>query len=55
VHRPCHIPPLHVRPPPHTQVESKRIAKEAGLSIIPGFVGEILDEEHALAVAEEIG
>jgi hypothetical protein len=37
------------------QVESKRIAKEAGLNIIPGFVGEILDEDHAVAVAEEIG
>jgi propionyl-CoA carboxylase alpha chain len=38
-----------------TQVESKRIAKEAGLNIIPGFVGEILDEEHAVKVAEDIG
>lgn len=37
------------------KVESKRIAKEAGLNIIPGFVGEILDEDHAVKVAEEIG
>lgn len=37
------------------KVESKRIAKEAGLNIIPGFVGEILDEEHAVKVAEDIG
>lgn len=38
-----------------TQVESKRIAKEAGLNIIPGFIGEIMDEQHAIQVAGEIG
>eukprot|EP00775_Hariotina_reticulata_P007145 gene7145-7360_t len=37
------------------KVESKRIAKEAGLHIIPGYVGEIIDEAHAIQVAEEIG
>ncbi|WIA30550.1 hypothetical protein OEZ86_000633 [Tetradesmus obliquus] len=37
------------------KVESKRIAKQAGLNIIPGFIGEILDEPHALQVAAEIG
>jgi hypothetical protein len=33
------------------QVESKRIAKQAGLNIIPGFIGEIKDEAHALQVS----
>jgi acetyl/propionyl-CoA carboxylase alpha subunit len=42
-----HLPPL--------QVESKRIAKQAGLNIIPGFIGEILDEQHAVQVAGDIG
>lgn len=54
-----HNPLLYLPTPPLApttpQVESKRIAKEAGLNIIPGFVGEILDEEHAVKVAEEIG
>lgn len=36
-------------------MESKRIAKQAGLNIIPGFIGEIQDEPHALQVAAEIG
>lgn len=40
---------------PRVQVESKRIAKQAGLNIIPGYIGEIRDEQHALEVAEEIG
>jgi hypothetical protein len=37
------------------QVESKRIAKQAGLNIIPGFIGEIEDEAHAVQVAADIG
>lgn len=55
---PLSPPPLRFLSPlrtPFLQVESKRIAKEAGLNIIPGYVGVIVDEEHALQVAEEIG
>ena len=37
------------------QVESKRIAKAAGLNMIPGWVGAIEDEAHAVKIASEIG
>lgn len=37
------------------KIMSKRIAKEAKVSIIPGFDGVINDEEHCLKVANEIG
>lgn len=37
------------------KIESKHIAGSAGVNMIPGFVGEITDEEHAKTVAAEIG
>lgn len=37
------------------KIESKRIAEEANVNTIPGFVGVITDEEHAIVVASEIG
>jgi propionyl-CoA carboxylase alpha chain len=37
------------------KIESKRIAAQAGVSIVPGFVGEIGDAKHAAKIAEEIG
>lgn len=37
------------------KVESKKIARDANLNIIPGWVGEIDDEEHAVEVANEMG
>ena len=37
------------------KIESKRIAEEAGVNMIPGYVGEIMDEDHSIVVAEEIG
>lgn len=37
------------------KIMSKRIAKEAKVSIIPGFDGVINDEKHCLKVANEIG
>jgi propionyl-CoA carboxylase alpha subunit len=37
------------------KIESKRLAKQAGVSTVPGFVGEIRDEAHARAIAAEIG
>ena len=37
------------------KIESKRIAKEAGVNTIPGHVGVIRDEAEALQIAEEIG
>jgi propionyl-CoA carboxylase alpha chain len=37
------------------KIESKKLAKEAGVNVVPGFVGEIDDTEHAVRIATEIG
>jgi propionyl-CoA carboxylase alpha chain len=37
------------------KIESKKLAKEAGVNVVPGFVGEIEDTEHAVRIADEIG
>jgi propionyl-CoA carboxylase alpha chain len=37
------------------KIESKKLAMAAGVSVVPGYVGEIRDEAHAKALAREIG
>jgi propionyl-CoA carboxylase alpha chain len=37
------------------KIESKKLAREAGVSVVPGFLGEIDDTEHAVRIAGEIG
>ena len=37
------------------KIESKRIAKEAGVNTIPGHLGVIRDQAEALEIAEDIG
>jgi propionyl-CoA carboxylase alpha chain len=37
------------------KIESKKLALEAGVSVVPGFVGEIEDTGHAVRIAGEIG
>ncbi len=37
------------------KIESKKLARAAGVSVVPGFVGEIEDENHAATIAAEIG
>ncbi len=37
------------------KIESKKLALEAGVNVVPGFVGEIDDTEHAVRIANEIG
>ncbi|WP_448581412.1 acetyl-CoA carboxylase biotin carboxylase subunit [Thermaurantiacus sp.] len=37
------------------KIESKKLAKRAGVNVVPGFVGEIADTDHAIAIACEIG
>ncbi|NJC07081.1 propionyl-CoA carboxylase alpha chain [Polymorphobacter fuscus] len=37
------------------KIESKRRALAAGVSVVPGFVGEIDDTEHAVRIASDIG
>jgi propionyl-CoA carboxylase alpha chain len=37
------------------KIESKKLAKAAGVNVVPGFVGEIDDTEHAVRISAEIG
>src|SRR3546814_19218726 len=37
------------------KIESKKLAKKAGVSVVPGFVGEIEDTAHAVSIASDIG
>jgi propionyl-CoA carboxylase alpha chain len=50
-----------VGPPPNAiaamgdKIESKKLAQAAGVNVVPGFLGEIADTEHAVRIASEIG
>ncbi|WP_033920997.1 acetyl-CoA carboxylase biotin carboxylase subunit [Sphingomonas sp. 37zxx] len=50
-----------VGPPPTAiaamgdKIESKKLAKAAGVNVVPGFLGEIADTDHAVRIAGEIG
>jgi len=50
-----------VGPPPKAiaamgdKIESKKLAKAAGVNVVPGFVGVIEDTEHAVQISNEIG
>ncbi len=52
---------VFIGPNPHAiramgdKIESKRTAAGAGVSCVPGHVGEIEDVKHAVQIAEEIG
>ena len=37
------------------KIESKQLALKAGVNVVPGFVGEIDDTEHAVRISAEIG
>ena len=37
------------------KIHSKRVAKKAGVTIVPGFVGEVSNVEEVLKIANEIG
>lgn len=37
------------------KINSKKIAKDAGCFTIPGFQGEVMDEAHAVTIANEVG
>lgn len=37
------------------KIESKKLAKEAGVNVVPGFVGEIRDTNHAVEISADIG
>ncbi|OQW48340.1 MAG: acetyl/propionyl-CoA carboxylase subuit alpha [Proteobacteria bacterium SG_bin6] len=50
-----------VGPPPGAiaamgdKIESKKLAKAAGVNVVPGYLGEIADTEEAVRIAAEIG
>ncbi|MFC3579347.1 ATP-binding protein [Sphingomonas hylomeconis] len=50
-----------VGPPPKAiaamgdKIESKKLAKAAGVNVVPGFLGEIADTEEAVKIATDIG
>lgn len=50
-----------IGPPPEAiaamgdKIESKRLAEAAGVSVVPGFIGEIRDARHAAKIADSIG
>ncbi|HWA21540.1 MAG TPA: acetyl/propionyl/methylcrotonyl-CoA carboxylase subunit alpha [Caulobacterales bacterium] len=52
---------VFVGPNPHAiramgdKIESKRAAAAAGVSCVPGFIGEIEGVKHAIQISEEIG
>ncbi|MEO0461580.1 MAG: acetyl/propionyl/methylcrotonyl-CoA carboxylase subunit alpha [Pseudomonadota bacterium] len=52
---------VFIGPPPNAlaamgdKIESKKLAGAAGVNIVPGFVGEIRDTEHAIEISDEIG
>ncbi len=37
------------------KIESKKLAVSAGVNVVPGFIGEIDDTEHAVRISAEIG
>ena len=48
-------PPVNAIAAMGDKIESKKLAKAAGVNVVPGFVGEIEDTEHAVRISEEIG
>ncbi|MDV3256912.1 MAG: acetyl/propionyl/methylcrotonyl-CoA carboxylase subunit alpha [Sphingomonas sp.] len=37
------------------KIESKKLARDAGVNVVPGYLGEIADTEEAVKIAAEIG
>jgi propionyl-CoA carboxylase alpha chain len=48
-------PPINAIAAMGDKIESKKLAVKAGVNVVPGFVGEIDDTEHAVRIAGEIG
>ena len=52
---------VFIGPPPNAiaamgdKIESKKLAKAAGVSVVPGYLGEIADTDEAVRIAGEIG
>jgi propionyl-CoA carboxylase alpha chain len=48
-------PPVNAIAAMGDKIESKKLALAAGVNVVPGFVGEIDDTDHAVRIASEIG
>jgi propionyl-CoA carboxylase alpha chain len=48
-------PPVNAIAAMGDKIESKKLAMQAGVNVVPGFVGEIEDTEHAVRISDEIG
>jgi len=48
-------PPINAIAAMGDKIESKKLAEKAGVSVVPGHIGEIDDTEHAVRIAAEIG
>jgi propionyl-CoA carboxylase alpha chain len=48
-------PPVNAIAAMGDKIESKKLAMQAGVNVVPGFVGEIDDTEHAVRISAEIG
>jgi propionyl-CoA carboxylase alpha chain len=48
-------PPVNAIAAMGDKIESKKLAMEAGVNVVPGFVGEIDDTDHAVRISDEIG
>ena len=48
-------PPINAIAAMGDKIESKKLAMKAGVNVVPGFVGEIDDTEHAVRISDEIG
>ena len=50
-----------IGPPPNAiaamgdKIQSKKLAKEAGVNVVPGYLGEIADTHEAVRIASDIG
>jgi propionyl-CoA carboxylase alpha chain len=50
-----------IGPPPNAiaamgdKIESKKLARDAGVNVVPGYLGEIADTDEAVRIAGEIG
>ena len=48
-------PPVNAIAAMGDKIQSKKLALKAGVNVVPGFVGEIDDTEHAVRISAEIG
>jgi propionyl-CoA carboxylase alpha chain len=48
-------PPVNAIAAMGDKIESKKLAMAAGVNVVPGFVGEIDNTEHAVRISAEIG